>query len=394
MDVKKIKVGMEIRNYKELCELLGVDIKTGGNAKIKQLKEFEKYFEWEKVGYSFKITKIYNKPRAFTEQEMIELLLLHLLVSDKKGEEYTFIATNKSMYEKLNMVNLNYKYCFNNPKQVSHYKNIPEQIVVDTTQSIDRALKIKLLNVLDNLSDRRILFYTDIYMICYNLNKDERHRVATDEEIKKCLEIEGDVLKELNCESYSEMRGRGLNNVYNQRVDEKLSRNNIKVFYKAIKIIFIEGRVPDLIEKYIRKCTLSNKNYEKYTTKVNKEIQSQTRENAIRRFNKAKSEVGNVANEIREMNDINEKINRECKPIGFNISPTKERLEELEIEKIDEYYIEKLRDKLKLLNLRSDENYLSYVDKLIGLVININTDKCIDEIRKYYNNKSIKANDK
>ena len=37
MDVSKLEVGMRVKNYKELCELLGENVKTGGSKSI-QLK--------------------------------------------------------------------------------------------------------------------------------------------------------------------------------------------------------------------------------------------------------------------------------------------------------------------------------------------------------------------
>ena len=130
MNVKNLKKGMIVKNYKELCKILEVEVKNGGNLKKSQLDEFKKYFEWEKNGHSFIVTKVYKKPRAFTEDEMIELLLLHLIANNKNKDRYTIIETRKNMYEKLKMVNLNYKYCFNHPKEVAVYTNIPEDIVI------------------------------------------------------------------------------------------------------------------------------------------------------------------------------------------------------------------------------------------------------------------------
>lgn len=57
MKLNNINVGDVFANYKELCLALGVK-ELQGNSKIKQLKTWENYFEWEKDGHKFIITYI------------------------------------------------------------------------------------------------------------------------------------------------------------------------------------------------------------------------------------------------------------------------------------------------------------------------------------------------
>lgn len=57
MKLNNINVGDVFANYKELCLALGVK-GLQGNSKIKQLKTWENYFEWEKEGHKFIITHI------------------------------------------------------------------------------------------------------------------------------------------------------------------------------------------------------------------------------------------------------------------------------------------------------------------------------------------------
>lgn len=54
-------IGMVVKNYKELCNLLGQEIKNGKSKKY-QLEEFSRYFDWEKSGQKFIITDIYDTP--------------------------------------------------------------------------------------------------------------------------------------------------------------------------------------------------------------------------------------------------------------------------------------------------------------------------------------------
>lgn len=61
MNIEKLKVGMEIKNYRRMCELFGEKIKAG-NSKQAQLLNWKRYFTWDKKGNSFIITNIYDKP--------------------------------------------------------------------------------------------------------------------------------------------------------------------------------------------------------------------------------------------------------------------------------------------------------------------------------------------
>lgn len=61
VDTNNIEIGQVVKNYKELCALLGEE-ECAGNSRKAQLKEFARYFEWEKSGQKFLITDIYNTP--------------------------------------------------------------------------------------------------------------------------------------------------------------------------------------------------------------------------------------------------------------------------------------------------------------------------------------------
>ena len=61
MNLDKLEVGMVVRNYKTLCEMLGEKIKNH-NDKTAQIKKLETHIKFEKIGNSFKILEIYKEP--------------------------------------------------------------------------------------------------------------------------------------------------------------------------------------------------------------------------------------------------------------------------------------------------------------------------------------------
>lgn len=65
MNIDKLEVGMEIKNYKEMCKLLGENVQAG-NSKKHQLKNWCRYFSFEKIGQKFIIEDVYanEKPKV------------------------------------------------------------------------------------------------------------------------------------------------------------------------------------------------------------------------------------------------------------------------------------------------------------------------------------------
>jgi len=61
MNIEHLEVGQIHKNYKELCIVLGEEVKSG-NSKDRQLVNWKRYFDWKKEGVKFTISKIYNKP--------------------------------------------------------------------------------------------------------------------------------------------------------------------------------------------------------------------------------------------------------------------------------------------------------------------------------------------
>ena len=59
MNINKLKVEQVIKNYKELCALLGIE-PCAGNSKKSQLKELERYINYHKEGNKFIVDEIYT----------------------------------------------------------------------------------------------------------------------------------------------------------------------------------------------------------------------------------------------------------------------------------------------------------------------------------------------
>lgn len=64
MRIENLHEGQVVKNYKSLCEILNVEArKSGSNSHKAQLKDFNRYFEFEKQGHKYIIKNIYDKPK-------------------------------------------------------------------------------------------------------------------------------------------------------------------------------------------------------------------------------------------------------------------------------------------------------------------------------------------
>ena len=128
MKIENITVGATYKNWKALCEVLGVEPKSG-SYKQKQERDFKQYFNWEKNGQKITITEIYDtvqeredgrKGNTFTERHEqepvftkneLQLAVLWILgkkayETPKKHEKYEgFCIPTKEMYIAVGLCN-------------------------------------------------------------------------------------------------------------------------------------------------------------------------------------------------------------------------------------------------------------------------------------------------
>ena len=62
ININNLKVGHTYKNWKELCVTLGVEPKSH-SYKVKQEKEFKRYFSWTKQGQKITIVEIFETPK-------------------------------------------------------------------------------------------------------------------------------------------------------------------------------------------------------------------------------------------------------------------------------------------------------------------------------------------
>ena len=270
IDTSTLVVGMVIKNYKELCKILNEEAKTG-KAKQLQLKNWKRYFDWEKDGQKFIIVDIYDTPLPKEDlrrkgnnsiyKNYIELILLQYL-SKQEGYRKTF--TKRNWLELLGMINSKYgkepkmklkqlDYCINDQEITLFY--------IRSNKKLERVLH----DALSNLQREKLIIVEYETVIVSVDERGKEHRfIANDYQKKKILQTERYILK--NVMQYKNMFYvyiKNKSNEYYNKVNEKLHElYGWKYYYKQIKIIYDQPNIVDAIpskEVMLQKEILNSK---------------------------------------------------------------------------------------------------------------------------------------
>ena len=325
MKLENLTVGMIIKNYRELCRVLEVDIKTGG-AKQNQIEWFEEYFSYTKDGHKFIVTEVLDmevEPMSDnrggdtsdnTYIELIEKLILDLLVQD--GEKGKIFLSKSQLFKKLEMVNANYSECKSRVPKLSKFMDIDKDNVQEWYNSTSGMLERNLNRALKKLEGQSLIFWTKEITVCivnpmlstaqvqretkvdrYGEEFEEYHgnvgtakvyREATEDEKRFILTIEREVMEELKCKNKQEIIKKGLWDTFGNKVKSIIFReHNIAFYWQSYKIIFNTTHILAR-SKELNKILLSKGQRVEYKTILNTSISDRSNRNTVNRHEKAK----------------------------------------------------------------------------------------------------------
>lgn len=322
MEIEKLKVGMIVKNYKEMCILLEENICTG-NSKIYQLKEWERYFNYHKEGNKFIIDNIYENPKEKEDKRLdginsifsddIQVLLLDLLAQSKNNGQLNLPAT--TLLNKLSMVNINYKNGRKNIPKLSELLEVEEKFIYDFYNTTQSSLKGMLETALNQLKRKSLIFWSKVISVCERkahiklnemrepvINKDgkinyqvtDTYRKATQDEMQLILKTEKEVLKEMGYRDKQDIFINGLWDKYMNCVTNKLyDKANINYYYTSYEIIFNKEHILeelDYIEKLIRQSQL------------NQNIKKKLNENVVNRHSNCEERITNKTLNNKKIN--------------------------------------------------------------------------------------------
>lgn len=208
MKIDKLEVGVKYKSYKALCEMLEINIKTG-NAKIAQLKDMDRYFEHDKIGNSFIITKIYDTPLPKQDNnknlapyiKQMEVLLLHYL---QQCQDNKLSISTIALAQDLKMIHRDYRTYYDRKYELSNMLDVNIIQVTDFMTTTNNAYKQAIKTILSRLEQRMIIMNEYRYKVERMqkiLNDDSTvttntyHDYATDKEKDEILKIKYDTLQ-------------------------------------------------------------------------------------------------------------------------------------------------------------------------------------------------------
>ncbi|PKM72149.1 MAG: hypothetical protein CVU91_10490 [Firmicutes bacterium HGW-Firmicutes-16] len=241
-----IEAGQVFKNYRLLCAELGEPIKEGDSKKA-QLKEFHRFFDFERVGQKYLITEIFDNPLPKTDKrslgntaiyiKYIELITMQLLVKQK---DYTYTTTRNNLYKSLGMVNQK----FSNQQYyrlLIENKSIKSFDINHFNQRVNQKLNVILFSALNNLKNRCLLNYYEEIIIVENGNM---HHKANDFEIKQIINVQKQVLNELGLLSLNHVFLKFKNDQFYSRVNELLyDKCGWLYTFKQYKIIYTKADI-------------------------------------------------------------------------------------------------------------------------------------------------------
>lgn len=278
-NVFKLEKGMVIKNYKEMCDLLG-EKTEGGNSKKAQLREWERFFKYHKEGYKIIIDEIYDEPREKLDlrgsdgllSNDIQPLILDLLVKNNHSSSICFSCTK--LLEMLKMVNANYHVGRRNIKLFSKYLDVDENVINDFYYFEHTKLKSSLESALDSLYNKRLISWEKITMVCVleestapdafgKYHTQKINRPATNNEIEFLLSIDRKALDHMGLESTKDVYGTSRYSTFKRLVHEELksSKSNILYGYKGYKIIQLKDYVIKALKEENKKLIEQELNF-------------------------------------------------------------------------------------------------------------------------------------
>lgn len=263
LDITQLTNGQVFDTYTELCRAVGCE-PLQGNSKPKQLKEFARYFNYERDGRKYVITEVYNKPmseeyRIAANAKYIGFVQNILLSYLSQQEEEIIYITPQKLWLLLGMVNDKY-LTMKQPYRKQELLTLSEDMsMFDINHFFVRSnMKIRdiLKSALGSLRRRKLLICEEVYRIGV-IENDYKHfqsgiiyRDASDNEKKYILRIERKLLKELGFETDYQMLCSDKRTVYYDKLGQILrNEKGWENIYHCYKFIYDKGNIIEAINE-------------------------------------------------------------------------------------------------------------------------------------------------
>lgn len=258
IDTSGLKLGMVVKNYREMCRILDEQI-CEGNSKKAQLKEWARYFLWEKKGQKFIILDIYDEPLPKEDGrqdkniyvQYIQVILMKILAKQRDSKEPFYITTNQ-LWKLLGMINNHYK----NISLDELNERIPEYEIKSFDmkkfyQRCNQRLREILFSSLNRLQNKALVKYDiEIVIVYIDTNGEAIYEPANDEQEKCVLKAERKALLDMKLETKRQVYAKFKDTEYFSRVNSYLQKwYGWEYTFSRIKIKYNKSDVFEAVHK-------------------------------------------------------------------------------------------------------------------------------------------------
>lgn len=268
MKIENLEEGMVLKNYRELCKVLEMEVK-GGNSKKAQLRELNSFVDIRKhdKGNSFTVEEIYEQQKlnlnTVTDgnnsvySKDIQVLIINLLAkSDRKIE----LISITQLLKMIQMVNQNYNRSNWSIHQLHKETKIDKSLINEFYSETQTTLKSYVETALNALRRKALIIWSKEVVVSID---DYEHRRATKEEKEIILSTERETLQEMGLKDFKGAFLTGQWNKFKKNVNRVLyDECEIRYYYESYSIVYNREDVIDELDSMERErieCELNER---------------------------------------------------------------------------------------------------------------------------------------
>ncbi|MGM0807496.1 MAG: hypothetical protein ACQET8_22585 [Bacillota bacterium] len=310
MKIDKLKAGQIIKNYKALCELLEIPVKSSSKSKMYQFKELERFCSFRKSGHNILIDEVFEEEKEKVENRgksagsrnnnNVYSNFIQLMITDLLAQCNGHISISRSRLQvNIGLANENYSELGNYIRKLSDYTNIPIYVLYDFYNTNSGNFKRRIESALDSLQDKSIIIYSIVYKV---KDKDSSvTRTATEYDLELIVECQKEVLEEWKYDNMSDIPLKDRKK-FRHEVQGLLNEiSDIEFYYKAYDIT-INKKYIEQERKKLQDLVLEEVERQEQKGKLNKTVKDNIIVNAKNRRNTEmeKGEWGKAKNKTLE----------------------------------------------------------------------------------------------
>lgn len=309
MKVDNLIKGMILKNYKELCSVLGIEPKkTGSNSYKSQLKEFETRFEFHKEGHKIIIDKIYKEGKSKVDKRTdgnnskyiddMEYLILSLLSKFKIKKDEKIGFSKNFLYSHCGLINDNYRVVKGNALKFSEMTDMPIQTINECFDYTNNRMLKALQRTLNKMQRQSLITWGNGYnMVMMNEDGQQYLKVASIEDEKIIMAVERELMNKMGASNKRLIFISGLWENFKSKANSKIKEYYPDLCYYYDNICFNYNNKD--INSALKKYENTKKNEAKLT--INNKFSKSLDGTINRRHEKAKtSDDNSVFNNYRK----------------------------------------------------------------------------------------------